>query len=379
MTAWSRVAVLLFAVGWGANHFVPLLLVYRERLRLSPIDLAVLFGAYALGLVPGLVLGGPLSDRRGRRPVVLSSSSVALLGTLLLAAGAGFSMLLAGRLVVGAGCGAAFSAGTAWVQDLARDAPEGVGARRAAVALSAGFGGGPLVSSVVAQWLPGPMFTPYIIHAAILVGALVLAWPAADDHVRAPPGEKARWALPRGFFRDVAPVAPWVFAQPSIAFAVLPGLVRQQVGRLAIVYAGLVTATTLLAGVLAQPVVRAATPRRAAAWGMLLGTTGLAAGLVATARASPAGVFVAAAFLGAGYGACLVAGLRWIGASTSPAERGRVVGVFYVLTYAGFTSPLLLAAIARRAGDGVGLALAAALALVTTVYTASRRWVTDPA
>src|SRR5215471_974587 len=180
MTAWARVALLLCAVGWGANHCVPLLLVYRERMQLSPIDLAILFGAYALGLVPGLLFGGPLSDRRGRRPVVLASSSLALLGTLLLSAAAGFSMLLAGRLVVGAGCGAAFSAGTAWVQDLAHDAPEGVGARRAAVALSAGFGGGPLVSSFVAQWLPGPMVTPYVVHAAILVGALLLAWPAAD-------------------------------------------------------------------------------------------------------------------------------------------------------------------------------------------------------
>jgi hypothetical protein len=32
--AWRRVALLLFATGWGANHFASLLLVYRQRLAL---------------------------------------------------------------------------------------------------------------------------------------------------------------------------------------------------------------------------------------------------------------------------------------------------------------------------------------------------------
>jgi MFS family permease len=371
MTAWARVAVLLFAAGWGANHFVPLLLVYRERMQLAPLDLAVLFGAYALGLVPGLLLGGPLSDRRGRHAIVLPSAVVALAGTLLLAIAPGFPMLLAGRLVVGAGCGAIFGAGTAWVQDLAHGAPQGAGARRAAVALSSGFGGGPLVSSIIAQWLPWPTTTPYVVHAVVMILGIALAWPAPGaPHERE--GAHVRLSLPRGFFSEIAPMAPWVFAFPSIAFAVLPALVRQRVGPLAIVYAGVVTATTLLAGVLAQPFVRRIEPRRAAAWGLAFGVVGLLVGLAATSLVSPAGVLLAGVFLGAAYGACLVGGLRWIEAATTPSARGRVVGVFYVLTYIGFTFPLLLAAIARRAGNAVGLALATALALVTAAYTLFR-------
>jgi hypothetical protein len=34
--AQARVSALLFTVAWGANHFVPLLLIYRVRLALSP-------------------------------------------------------------------------------------------------------------------------------------------------------------------------------------------------------------------------------------------------------------------------------------------------------------------------------------------------------
>ena len=49
----ARVSLLLFAVGWGTNHFVPLLLVYRARLGLTAVDLGALFAVYALGLTPG--------------------------------------------------------------------------------------------------------------------------------------------------------------------------------------------------------------------------------------------------------------------------------------------------------------------------------------
>ncbi|MGH7272317.1 MAG: MFS transporter, partial [Polyangiaceae bacterium] len=165
-----RVPLLLFAVAWGTNHFVPMLLVYRAKLGLSAVDLAILFGVYAVGLLPGLLLGGPLSDHVGRRPVVLPASLVALAGTCILACGAaGFPVLLLGRLVIGLGSGATFSAGTAWVQDLAQAEAPGTGARRAAVALSSGFGGGPLITGFLAQWLPSPMSVPYAVQAAVLV------------------------------------------------------------------------------------------------------------------------------------------------------------------------------------------------------------------
>jgi hypothetical protein len=71
MSANGRTAWLLFTVAWGTDHFVPLLLVYRAELGLSSPDLAALFGVYAIGLVPGLRVGGPLSDHAGRPRVAL--------------------------------------------------------------------------------------------------------------------------------------------------------------------------------------------------------------------------------------------------------------------------------------------------------------------
>src|SRR5215207_8524036 len=56
----------LFGVGWGANQFAPLLLVYHRDLGVGEATLEAMFGVYAVGLIPGLLIGGPLSDRIGR-------------------------------------------------------------------------------------------------------------------------------------------------------------------------------------------------------------------------------------------------------------------------------------------------------------------------
>src|ERR1700748_3920504 len=85
---WMRIAFAMFAVGWGANQFSPMLIVYRHELRLTAGEVAGLFLVYALTLIPGLLVGGPASDRFGRRPVVWPLVGLSPLATLLLVLGA---------------------------------------------------------------------------------------------------------------------------------------------------------------------------------------------------------------------------------------------------------------------------------------------------
>jgi len=139
--AWRRAAFALFAVGWGANHFTALLPIYRRALGLPDTALTAIFGVYLFGLAPGLLLGGPLSDRYGRRPVLLVSVGLSLAGSLTLIAGTpgavGAVALYAGRLLTGVAAGGTFAAGSAWVKELSTGADAGSGARRAAISLPA--------------------------------------------------------------------------------------------------------------------------------------------------------------------------------------------------------------------------------------------------
>src|SRR6185437_6512570 len=84
--SWLPAAAGLFGAAWGANQFTPLLLVYHRELGLGTGTLEALFGAYALGLIPGLLVGGGLSDAHGRRAVVVPAAALSLAATVVLAA-----------------------------------------------------------------------------------------------------------------------------------------------------------------------------------------------------------------------------------------------------------------------------------------------------
>jgi MFS family permease len=174
--AWTTIAFAMFAVGWGANQFSPMLIVYRHELKLTAGEVAGLFLVYALTLIPGLLIGGPASDRFGRRPVVWPFVALSPLATLLLVLGPrSLAMLAAGRALAGLCSGVVFGAATAWVQEVSprEGSDEGTSARRSALALTAGFGLGPLAAALLAQWAPDPLVIPYLPH--LVIGAAAAA------------------------------------------------------------------------------------------------------------------------------------------------------------------------------------------------------------
>jgi MFS family permease len=373
-----RVEFLLLSAGWGANHFATLLVVYRKELGFSPAALGLLFGAYALGLVPGLVLAGRVSDERGRRAVVLPASFLAIGATLLLAFGSyGFGVLLAGRLIFGVAMGSIMSPGSVWVQELSEP---GLGPRRATLALSAGFGLGPLVSGVVAEFGRGPMVVPYALHAVVMATAVAFVRPVPETAKLAarPASGEAIARAPRSLgapefavLAGLLPVAPWAFGLPAVTMAIVPGIMRPHVAR-PVLYSAFVILTTLASGVLVQPLTTRL-GRSGDRVGLAVGALGIAVAAHAVRLTSPGLVFAAAALAGAGYGLVMTTGLREVSDRVPSRARGTAVGLYYVLTYVGFALPFLHATVAARpgAGDAATLETTAAAALVCLLIRAA--------
>lgn len=140
---WALVASAMFAVAWGGNEFTPLLVMYRLDHGFSAVVVNIFLFAYVLGIVPALLLGGPLSDRLGRRPLMLPAPFIAAAGSLVLAFGADSTMLLVvGRILSGIALGLGMAVGGSWVKELSQQpwdtrAGAGAGARRAAMSLTA--------------------------------------------------------------------------------------------------------------------------------------------------------------------------------------------------------------------------------------------------
>lgn len=361
------VLAMLMTTGWAANHFAALLPVLRSAQNLSASLVAGLYGLYAVGLLPGLLLGGSASDRFGRRAVAVPGALLAAAGTVILLLWHDPAGLVVGRLVVGAGAGATFSAGTAWAADLGG----AVGVTRAGVFLTLGFATGPVVSGVLAAFAPAPLVVPFVLSAVLSLVAVAAAAtvpgrpPHPPPHVvhpgPVPPAGPVRQRSVGAALGWALPVAPWVFAGATVGVVTLPSRLPTTDGGplLAGIAAGIVLGT----GVVVQAVARR---RNLGPGAGVAGAAAASAGLLlaAVGGESPGLPLVAGAFLllGTGYGLCLRAGLLDLERWAPPASRGSLTGLFYLATYIGFAVPVVLAALDPIVGAVLPLLVLGALA-----------------
>ncbi|GAA4383423.1 MFS transporter [Tsukamurella soli] len=372
--------LLLFATGWAANHFTAMLPALRVAERLSSAVLDGAFGVYALGLLPGLLGGGGLSDRVGRRPVVLIGATTAGSGNLIMLFTHGAAGIFVGRTVVGVGVGLAVSAGTAWAADLGGKR----GTTLSGAILTIGFAAGPVVSGLLAQFLPaGPGLTvPFAVTVVLSLAVVAAAARAgaagggAPVTVVARPGpDDAR----RGFRVALAasvPMALWVFASVTVPMVTMVGLMADRFGGPWV--PGMAAAVTLGAGVLIQ------VAARRGEWGAWAGVGGAALAAVGMCVAAAAGshpsmpmFLVCGVVLGCAYGLCLREGLVDVETLAPSGSRGMLTGIFYVFTYLGFGLPLLLVAIRPAVGVVPPLLVLAAVAAVCAAVRAVHLTATD--
>ncbi|MFC9968226.1 MFS transporter [Nocardia ignorata] len=379
--AWQAVSAAVVTIAWGGNEFTPLLVMYKGHgLAATAVDLLLFY--YVLGIVPALLVGGPLSDRFGRRPLMLPAPLIAAAGSLLLAVGASsVPMLAAGRMLCGVALGLAMAVGGSWLKELSGP---GVGARRSAMSLTAGFALGAGVAGVLAQWGPLPDSTAYLVNVALCV--LATAWLVrAPETVRRQthPARllddlKIPAAGHRRFLRVAVPVALWLFTANATAYAVLPTLMLGQVGEAPIAFSALVTMVTLGCGFTIQSVARRIDrpgTARAAVLALVLLTAGMLLAAWTASTLTIGATLLTAVVLGSGYGIGLVAGLQQIERIAGPGDLAGLNAVFYSVSYLGFGVPAILSALHGSFGFGypamylvTAVIAAACLALVAANY-----------
>jgi multidrug resistance protein len=134
----------------GFTIILPLLPFYAEQLRASPIMVGNLVAIYAVcQLISGPILG-QLSDRFGRRPVLLISQAGTLAGFLMMAFARSLWMLFLARAIDGATAGNLTTA-QAYISDVTK--PEERARSFAIIGVAFGFG-----------FLVGPGITGFLAH-----------------------------------------------------------------------------------------------------------------------------------------------------------------------------------------------------------------------
>jgi MFS family permease len=144
----------VFAVTFCCLLAVGAVLPVMPRYVHGPLDagniaVGVVIGSYA---ITGLMLrpfAGRLADHRGRKPTVFAGSCLVALGGFMYLLPLGVLGLVLARLVLGAGEGAVFTGGSAWIVDLAPPGRRGRVIGLYGLAVWAGLSVGPLLGELL--------------------------------------------------------------------------------------------------------------------------------------------------------------------------------------------------------------------------------------
>lgn len=146
-------------------------------------DLAVgiVIGAYA---ITGLLLrpiAGRLADTRGRKPTVLVGALLVGISGFLYLPSLGIAGLIGARLITGAGEGAVYTAGSAWIVDLAPEERRGQVLGLYGLAVWGGLSVGPLLGEVLLD--AGGYELVWIVAGALPILGALIATAARDPFV----------------------------------------------------------------------------------------------------------------------------------------------------------------------------------------------------
>jgi MFS family permease len=160
----------------------------RGPIGAGDVAVGVVIGCYA---ITGLLLrpvAGRLADRWGRKPTVLLGCLLLVLSGLLIFPSIGIAGLILSRLVLGAGEGSLYTAGSAWIVDMAPVARRGRVLGLYGLAVWGGLSVGPLAGELLLEH--GGYRAVWTFAAALpLLGAAIAAFTSDpfEPHTHAEP------------------------------------------------------------------------------------------------------------------------------------------------------------------------------------------------
>jgi DHA1 family bicyclomycin/chloramphenicol resistance-like MFS transporter len=174
-TPWRLLALLMAMTAIGPatlNILVPALPGLVERLGTDTGTVQLTLSLYLLSLASAQLLLGPLSDRFGRRPVVLGGLALAVVASLVATTASSISALIAVRIVQAIGASTGVVIGRAIIRDLyERDrAAAMIGLVTTAMVIA------PMVSPLVGGILDTAFGWEAIFLFIALFGGIVLIW-----------------------------------------------------------------------------------------------------------------------------------------------------------------------------------------------------------
>jgi Major Facilitator Superfamily len=348
MAAFVGTAVAFAGLYLAAGAPSPLFVQYQQLWGFPAGLLTIAFAAYAFALVVALVVAGSLSDFIGRRPVLIGSLIVELGSMVMFIFAPNIGWVIAARVVQGLATGAATSAFSASLLELAPQRAKKVAAIIGGAAPAGGLGLGALLAGFAVQFTTSAsliVFTSLAVVMALGAVVAILSSETVSKRAGALRSLAPRVLVPAAARREFAGIIPvllggWMFS------ALFIGLAPTIVSGIFHIHSGLVEgATVFIAPGLAAVsgfVLGRFTPRTV----LLVGGVGVSVGVAIVVAGIgfellPL-VWLGGAVGGFGFGASFSGTLRLLGPFAQPHQRAELFAAVFLVAYLSFGLPAVI-------------------------------------
>jgi DHA1 family tetracycline resistance protein-like MFS transporter len=362
-------------VGFGI--IIPLLPFYAETFGASPFVIGLLFAVFSLAQLIASPALGDLSDRFGRRPVLIFSLLGTVASFVMLALAHSIAMLFLARIVDGLS-GGNISTARAYVADITEPQDRA----RAYGILGAAFGLGFIFGPALSGLLVKVSYTaPIWAAAGITIVATIMAWlwlPETVHRVHAGSGNPLRYLpelLKRPIVRRVLAI-DFVFWFALAIFQTTFGLfVAARFGygpaETGYLFAGFGLLGAVVQGGLIRPMVRRLGDKTTFIAGLVFSAIGLVAAAFTHSIAMFTLILIPLS-LGMGFGMPTISSL--VSRSAGSHEQGRVQGAASAIESLSRTlGPVWGATMLQRFGEAAPYMTAAAFMVLTLAITVGYR------
>jgi DHA1 family tetracycline resistance protein-like MFS transporter len=184
--------VFIDMVGFGI--VIPVLPLYAEHFQATPIEIGWLTGIYSGMQIIFMPILGRLSDRFGRRPILIVSLAGTALGFLVMGWASSLPLLFAARIIDGA-TGGNISTAQAYIADVSTPENRSRSMGLIGAAFGLGFTFGPMIGGIMSRISYGAPFYFAAALAAVNVVLLYFILPESlSPEYRSQPHERSRLA-----------------------------------------------------------------------------------------------------------------------------------------------------------------------------------------
>jgi MFS family permease len=355
----------------------PMWPLYAVRDGLSPTTVTLAFACMVVGAGASLYFFGHLSDRWGRRRILVPALTFGIAAAAVMAWWPTLPGLLIGRVLTGVAVGLMASTATTYLTDLYREGHPAqprstVPATVASVANLGGLSLGPLVAGALLSWVGHPFTTSYLVFIALMViGAISISLSPETVDLALPKSAGApRFVLRHAqgaVFIGAAAVAFCSFAIFGLFSSVGSLIVHTELHESSPFLWGLAGFLVLGVSALAQTLFARLAVVRMLVLGLIGVPVGMALVVVALYNPSLTLYLLGSAIAGAGAGLLFKAALSVAITTAQPGSTAGVLALFFVVAYLGLGLPVLLTAATHLISSRSALIVFSALTLAVSV------------